>query len=626
MTMSIRSRRSKLHLAASAFALGAALLLSPHPASAGEIEPVAPLAASFDIAMPLREATAQRTWTQIVWDNATNRLARRTYTLMDPLGARGLDLSWDGDAESRKADGPVTGTGTLTWREPGSRAYDETARVATYSGEVLNGHPHGKGTYTHRSGVSYAGRWEGGLMHGQGRLFLPNGDQYSGGFAHGKPDGDGIYIDATGTIYQGRFADGLRNGDGSLYPATGEPYTASWRGGEAITETIRYLKPAEQIYPPVLWAQYQTYDDIRVGVLVDRAYYAHVQDPNEPPVAYAAENRREQIAIYPDDKRIIDVWRGKTNIAMTEDEEFDYEASPLGWKDGKDIPLGAGFLATGERIRPVPVIVELRNDSGQPLRIVNAFLDVEGSRSDLEPAMQMRIGYLGDCGAIADFRANFDIENFGWASAENATLRFTLPNDPSREYSKPIGTIERSAQVDLSDEIRATGYPVDEAKAGPIACTREDFADCFNEFKAAGRFAPFTDYVKFHVTHIRTPVSGFLDYEWKDATGTAHKKSSPFSIDIVLGRLQNEAECGEGGSPEDRQLKPFDFTLDKQNYRIMIPLRDDIPPGVTGRWRVRLQAPKSSTHDFRIVFELADGRQVASRPVDMVYFKPWTPN
>ncbi|MCB1477289.1 MAG: hypothetical protein KDJ62_00115 [Rhodobiaceae bacterium] len=613
-------------MAVSAAALAAALLLPPLPANAGDVESIAPAAISSDMAMPSQKATAGRTWTQIVWDNETNRLERRTYKLLDPLGAHGYDLAWDGDAASRASDGPLTGEGTLTWREAGSPAYDTTARVATYSGEMKNGRPEGKGTYTHRSGVSYSGQWHDGLMHGQGRLFLPNGDQYSGGFALGKSDGDGIYIDATGTIYQGRFAAGMRDGDGSLYPATGEPFTANWRAGKAVTATIRYLKPAEQLYPPVLWAQYQTYDDIRVGVLVDRTYYAHLPEPGESPVPYAAENLREQIAIRPDSKRIVDAWRGTGNIAMTEDEEFEYASSELGWKNGEDIPLGPGFLSTAARIRPVPVIVELRNDSDQPLRIVNAFLDVEKSASDLEPMVQMRIGYLGDCGTLAEFKADFDIDNFGWGPAENATLRFTLPNDPSREFSKPIGTIERTVHVDLSDEVRSTGYPVDEFKAAPLTCTREDFEDCFKEFKAADRFAPFSESVKFHVTHIRAPVSGTLDYEWRDASGTVHKKSSPFSIDIVLGRLQFEAECGEGGTPEDRQLKPFDLALDKQNYRIMIPLRDDIPPGVTGRWRVRLQAPKSSTHDFRVVFELADGRQVASRPVDMEFFKPWTPD
>ena len=44
-------------------------------------------------------------------------------------------------------------------------------------------------------------------------------------------------------------------------------------------------------------------------------------------------------------------------------------------------------------------------------------------------------------------------------------------------------------------------------------------------------------------------------------------------------------------------------------------------PGST-RWRIELQAPETSEHDFQLILVLSDGRQVASRPVHLTYFIP----
>ncbi|MFN0264824.1 MORN repeat-containing protein [Tepidamorphus sp. 3E244] len=607
------------------FALTASLLATT-PALAAEsvVEKLDASPVQVETTMPAKDAIRERTWTQVVWDPGTSRLARRTYQLSDPLGDQNLDISWDGDAVSRLSDGPITGRGTLVWRTPGTPQYSEAARIAVYKGQMRNGRAHGRGTYTHRSGTSYSGEWRNGLMHGTGRIQFPNGDQYTGEFAAGEPEGRGLYVDTTGTIYEGGFAAGEREGAGELYPAIGDAFVATWRGGKPVSGSVRVLGKDEQRFPPLILTAYEAHDDIRVGVLVDRSYYAHVVAPAEPPVPYAANNKRDSIDIYPDDKRVIDAWRGSGLISMTEEEEFDYEASELGWGDNKEIPFGPGFLSTAGRVRPVPVVVELRNDSDQPLRIVNAFLDVAESSSEPEPAVQLRFGYMGDCGDQADFKADFVLENFGWTKAANAKVRFSFPNDPAREFVKEIGDIDPDATVDISDELKEIGFPVDRYKSGPIECKEGDYEKCAAEVKAAD-LSPLTSFAKLDAGHMRAPVKGKLEYEWTDSAGTTHTKSSPFEVNVILARMGFAAECGEGGNPQDRALKPFDLAIDKKNYRIMIPLRDDIPPGVTGRWRVRLQAPQSSSHDFHVVFELADGRQIASRPIDMLFFKPRIP-
>ena len=624
----MKVNRSMLCAAGAALALACAVSAAQADgASPGEVERISQSAFGDTApALPRASAGRDRTWTQIVWDASANRLARRTYRFWDPLGSDAHDIAWSGGAASRATDGPLAGDGLLVWRTAGSAPYDESARIATYSGEMAGGRANGRGTYTHKSGVAYSGEWTDGLMEGEGRLYLPNGDQYTGSFRAGRPGGEGVYIDATGTLYQGGFLAGLREGQGSLYPATGKAFVADWKAGQPLAGTLRYLAPEEQVYPPLVMAKYQAYDDIRIGVLVDRTFYAHVPSEQPAPLRYAADSRRDVLEIQPDDKRVMEAWRGKASVAMTQDEEQDYETSSHGYKEGESVPLGAGFLATADRLHPVPVVFEMRNDSRQPLRIVNAFLDVADSRTDNDPAVHMRFGYVGDCGMLTEFKADFDLENFGWTAPRNAALRFSFANAPSREFTKKIGDIDPVAKVDLSDEIRSLGYPVDTFKAGPLACgTGEDGDVCLKRAIAERRFGDLSDHVEMVARHVLTPVTGFLDYEWTDSQGKAHAKSSPFSMNIVIARLEWEAECGEGGMPEMRQMKPFEFALEKQDYRIMVPLRDDIPPGVTGRWRVRLQAPKSSNHEFRIVFELADGRQVASRPIHFTFFKPKSP-
>jgi hypothetical protein len=47
-----------------------------------------------------------------------------------------------------------------------------------------------------------------------------------------------------------------------------------------------------------------------------------------------------------------------------------------------------------------------------------------------------------------------------------------------------------------------------------------------------------------------------------------------------------------------------------------------VTPGFTARWRIELQAPETSEHDFRLVLLTADGRQIRSRPVHLTYFIP----
>ena len=64
--------------------------------------------------------------------------------------------------------------------------------VGTYKGMIKDGLPHGKGSYTWKSGESYQGQYVDGEKEGQGLFTWKDGSYYEGSFYQGKRFGKGI--------------------------------------------------------------------------------------------------------------------------------------------------------------------------------------------------------------------------------------------------------------------------------------------------------------------------------------------------------------------------------------------------------------------------------------------------
>ena len=47
-----------------------------------------------------------------------------------------------------------------------------------------------------------------------------------------------------------------------------------------------------------------------------------------------------------------------------------------------------------------------------------------------------------------------------------------------------------------------------------------------------------------------------------------------------------------------------------------------MPPGRVARYGLALNAAKASQHKFKVVMQLADGREITSRPINLLYFVP----
>lgn len=51
----------------------------------------------------------------------------------------------------------------------------------------------------------YSGEWMGGIPHGKGELYYPNGGYYVGYFNKGNADGEGRFISPEGWMYEGEL-------------------------------------------------------------------------------------------------------------------------------------------------------------------------------------------------------------------------------------------------------------------------------------------------------------------------------------------------------------------------------------------------------------------------------------
>ena len=87
-----------------------------------------------------------------------------------------------------------------------------------YSGEILNGKPHGMGVATYSNGTvtRYVGQFANGVYSGKGVLLFTNGSFSAGNWQNGKLHGKGGYTTEGGAFFAGDLTNGIRNGTGIL--------------------------------------------------------------------------------------------------------------------------------------------------------------------------------------------------------------------------------------------------------------------------------------------------------------------------------------------------------------------------------------------------------------------------
>ena len=138
----------------------------------------------------------------------------------------------------------TTGQQTITFNDGGS-----------YTGQVLNGLPHGKGRLTAANGVTVEGDFVNGYPDGnvvinfnnggsytgtfrnnsgQGTMVFPNGDKLTGSFVGGNCNSYGEYTWPSGDTYKGNFLNNKFNGDGTIYYRNGTVAKGIWENGQLV--------------------------------------------------------------------------------------------------------------------------------------------------------------------------------------------------------------------------------------------------------------------------------------------------------------------------------------------------------------------------------------------------------
>lgn len=563
--------------------------------------------------------------TQLVWREAEATLERRTYELWRSKAEAGLTFTWHpADIQSDQV-GRISGQGRVVWRRVDVADYDPKGIFATYDGALRDGLRHGRGVYSGQNGLVYHGEWRRGLMHGAGEISLPNGDHYKGSFKDGAPHGTGVYVDAEGVIYQGGFASGLREGAGQVNRPDDLVYKATWRAGTEVPETREEITSPELRYAALE-------DEVVVRVTVENLFNAteqHFKGVSGDISTFRTNASGETLLVRPGNPRVLDVWQGRAPIHLIYPEELGRSS-------------GGGFLGIKpNEIKPASMVFEFENRSRDDMKIVGAYLDVSQSQAEDAPMLHVSRGLDDACNGVRpNFDPSFGLENFGWAPLETGALTLQIVDSAgapvANSFDLDVSGLSGPNAVSLTDQLKAFGVDLRRAERGfdcsPLAAAAGQEVDappgkalkqaCGQHLRDTGAFGRIAPAVEVGSSRVLVNLTGKLDYTWREPAG-ARRGAASFKTRMSLGEIIfSLAECGEGGEAEELADKPYKFELGRENYRIRVGLRDTVPAGVSARWRIRLDADQNSTNVFRMVFTLADGRQIASRTIDLMLIRP----
>lgn len=542
--------------------------------------------------------------TQLMWDNDQQRLVRARFALFDVLTLDQAQLVWRPDHFSTSAAG-ATGQGRITWMQAGAAPYETGAVIATLTGDFENGHLTGEGAYWHRSGASYKGDWKAGRFEGTGRLQWAHGDIYTGAFVAGKPQGEGKLLTRDGTLYRGQFHAGLREGSGFLYPATARAYRAHWRAGARISTPRLITGPAGTAH--ILEAQHQTYPDATLGISVNKAKPEKAFYNFEP--LYDSFTQDGVIYVYPG--AFADQWHGPAQAGLMKESEF-------------------GWLETGA-FPEVSFNLDFQNNGVAPISIVGGRIEVAQSQSDLDPAIALDVKTLegGQWWCQADAATNLVFTNYGWSDPIDAKINAGfLSTDGSRTVlalSGPITPSWPTSENNLGPAMVQAGVALPQLNAAELSCPSEDYEGCLNAIRHSPAYGPISDALFVKGRRVFAKLSGTLDYQWRDIAGTTRAKSQNFSTDMFMGMFNFQLECGEGSDYGKVYDGAIVLPTDQQNYAVPFPLNQTVPAGSLARWTFQIDSEKSTRHIFQVVLQLSDGRQIATRTVDLNYFTPRDP-
>jgi hypothetical protein len=165
----------------------------------------------------------------------------------------------------------------------------------------------------------------------------------------------------------------------------------------------------------------------------------------------------------------------------------------------------------------------------------------------------------------------------------------------------------------------ATGLPA----LGKACYERKEGSEvCLATLVRSGVFGRLSEFVAVNAKSFGVRAVGQLEYDWRDADGRPQSTTAPFDAFVRLGSFESRGECEGGDFKDVAGGQIFELAENRERYRIPFPLKANVGAGTIGRWRIVLDSAKSAQHEMRIVLQLADGREVVSRNISLLVFRP----
>ena len=550
-----------------------------------------------------QDKAAEGAWAervQVIYHEDKGSVVRRTVRVWDAQPEKNLDFVWEpAGPDSLGADGTVNGVGKLVWRVRGSASYDPNTVYSTYVGELKDGRPDGQGRLQLRSGELFEGRFVAGLLESKGLHIDAGGNRYEGAFLAGRPHGEGRLAQTNGSIYTGSFANGVRHGEGETRLAGGATYMSRWTMG---LESGRPEIVADATLGGLLKAQ-SGGDAGRVDISVAIEPRMTQEASDNGVLAYQHLVRDEDIAVYPADEQMNNLWNGTGVIGENE------------W-----------LFADRELDAPAYVQVEMNSTDGKRVELDRLELQVASSEAYRKPMLSI-IAHRGCNG----FRPSFSLVNHGWGEVRDMTINFQFSagegGSASRKFSHPVGSFDEGVDVGIRNIFEEAGVDTRKLEEGRFSCPSvEAIAVCRSQVFNEVGFGDLADFVAGD-EFLTTSAAGTFDYSWSDDAGNVYPASEQFRAEISLAVIETprEAECGAGynESPEALRYQAIDFPIGQQNYAIELPVRGNRKlTRHAARLKLAADPGRSSFHQFSVAATFADGSVRKSKPVSFYFMRP----
>jgi hypothetical protein len=248
--------------------------------------------------------------------------------------------------------------------------------------------------------------------------------------------------------------------------------------------------------------------------------------------------------------------------------------------------------------------LKIVNNSKDRIYFSEAVIAVKKSSIDPRPVLHIKDS--------SNSQMYFMLINEGWGPATNCKLSYSFaqPNedisfDKPYVFDQDLEDIDNAKRVDLTGSLKHAGVDVEFLKDKD-----RFFSDYYDGDKSLTHKA-FGPFAKGKVL-----VYGELEYTERTTSGSENKASLKFSTIVSL----TPPGVGVPRPPTfqyDAMLK-----VDEVNYNVHVNINQDVAPGDTDRFNIRLAAPKSSIHDFSVRLIYNEKKTISSDEVVLSMFVP----